>query len=338
MSLKQLHADDVRARERRQRIRTILWWLPSFLLHAFFIAVVGYYGYRQIVEERTKEEAEKPPADLDEEVYEQLAENIESVRFNELLKQLNDLQIILHNMDVLKNEFAKTFDEFAAEEARRAQEEDLVQQLFDRTLAFQDGAIADQTRVAEAARPLAEKMKGAEADPAAAQAAMKEDLNASFYPAYDRIQVNQADAQNTLDRIVNESRLIGLPQTAEKTEEVRELQLKANQKQTETHRNLEGNVWNLSRFPEAAKRITDQEDRRRRAEEEKAKFEEALAKHEAEARRLREAEKEDERVLAAAVREEESMNRALEKARKALEDAKSRLAAVQQPPAAEGAK
>ena len=334
MVLKQLHADDVRARERRQKIRTILWWLPSFLLHAALIAVVGYFGYRQIIEERKEEVAEKPVADLDEEVYEQLAESIESVRFNELLKQLTDLQIILHNMDVLKNEFAKTFDEFAQGEARQAQEDDLVQQLFDRTLAFQDRALDDQRKVAEASGPLAEKMKLAESDPETSQAAMKEDLNAVFYPAYDRIQVSQADAQNTLDRIVNESRLIGLPQTAEKTEEVRELQLKANQKQTETHRNLEGSVWNLSRFPEAAKRIADQEGRRDWATSEKAKFEAQLAQHEAEAKRLREAEKEDEKILAAAVREENSMKAEVEKARKALEEANAKLAAARaRPPA-----
>lgn len=329
MQAKTLRADDVRARERKQKIRTILWWLPSFFLHLFFIGLVGYFGYQKLVEERTKEEAEKPPADLDEEVYEALAENIESVRFNELLKQLQDLQIILHNMDVLKNEFAKTFDDFAAAEAEQAQKDDLVQQLFDRTLAFQGEAIGDQAKVAAAAPALAEKMKVAEADPAASQTAMKADLNASFYPAYDRIQVNQADAQNTLDRIVNEAKLIGLSQTAEKTEEVRELQLKASQKQRETHQNLEGNVWNLSRFPEAAKRLDDHGKRREKALEDKEKFKAELAKHEAEAARLREAEKEDAKALTAATKEADAANRDLEKAREALEKLNAKLAEVE---------
>lgn len=328
MNAKTLHAEDVRARERKQKIRNILWWLPSLLLHLVFIGFVGYFGYQKIVEEMTKEEAEKPPADLDEETYEQLAENIESVRFNELLKQLQDLQIILHNMDVLKNEFAKTFDEFSAAEGKQAQEEDLVIQLFDRALALQDNAIAAQGKVAEAAGPLAEKMKGAEADPKATHESLKADLNESFYPAYDRIQISQSDAQNALDRIVNEARLIGLKQTAEKTEEVRELQLQANQKQMETHRNLDGNVWNLSRFTEVQNKIKDHEKRRQSALNDIEKQKAAQARYEAEALRYRELQKEDEKLLAAAAKEEKAQAEALEKARKLLEEAQAKADAA----------
>ena len=311
-----LHADDVRARERGQRLRVILWWLPSILLHLLFVGVVGYFGYQKLVEERGPD-PEKPPEDLPEEVYEQLADTIESVRFNELLRQLTDLQIILHNMDVLKNEFSKTFDEFAAAEANAAVEEDLIRQLFDRTLILQDAVLIDQAALAEAARPLAETMRSAESDPESTGEALKTALDGTFHPAEDRIRINQADAQNVLDRIANEARLVGLPQTAAKTEEVRELQLQANRKESETASNLSGAVWNLSRFPEAARRIADQEARRDRAAAEKAKYEAQLAQHEAEAKRRREAEKEVGQQLEAAVREEKSRNDELAKAREA---------------------
>lgn len=330
MTAKTLHSEEVRARERRQKIRTILWWLPSLFLHLALIGVVGYFGYQKLVEEISKEEAEKPPADLDEETYEQLSENIESVRFNELLKQLQDLQIILHNMDVLKNEFAKTFDEFAEAEAKQAQEDNLVQELFDRAIALQNNALTDQGKVADAAIPLAQKMQGAEADPAAASSAMRQDLNTHFFPAYDRIHINQADAQNALDRIVNEARLIGLNETAAKTEEVRELQLQANQKQTETHRNLEGTVHNLTRFPEVARNISEHEKRRQSALNDVQKFTELAQKLDSEARRLRQEAKATEATLATAKAEEKAKAEALAKAQKAFEEATAKATAAKQ--------
>ena len=287
-----LHADDVRARNRRQSIRTVLWWLPSILLHLFVVGLVGYFGWRKIVEDRIQEEPERPPADLSEETYEALAENIESVRLSEILRQLQALQIILHNMDVLRNEMAKNFDEFAAAEAREVEEEDLVQNLFDRTLALQDAAAAKQSGAAEAAAALAAAFRAAPADAETAAQTMDATLRESLLPAYESIAASQADAQNTLDRIANEARLVGLPETARLTEEVRQIQLQANQRQEETRHNAESSVWNLSRLPEVRKRIAEREASRERSLQDKAKAEAALERHLADAASFRQREKE----------------------------------------------
>ena len=319
------HADDVRARNRRQSIRTVLWWLPSILLHVVVVGFVGYFGWRKIVEDRAAEEPERPPADLSEEVYESLADNIESVRLSEILRQLQALQVILHNMDVLRNEMAKSFDEFAAGEAREVAEEELVQALFDRTLALQDAAAERQSGAAQAATSLAEAMRAAPADADAAAKAMDTTLKGSLLPAYEAIASSQADAQNTLDRIANEARLVGLPETARLTEEVRQIQLQANQRQEETWHNAESSVWNLSRLPEVRKHIADREASRERTLQDKAKAEAALEKHLADAKQFRQKEKEAE-AEAARLREAAAANPTDKNAAKAVRGAENRRA------------
>lgn len=309
-----LHADEVRARERRQTIWTILWWLPSIILHLLFISAVGYYGWQEFVEKPDPEKAAKPPAELDAETYEQLAETIESVRLNEILKQLDELQIILHNMDVLKNEIAKTYDEFAEAEAEQAKEEDLVDKLFERTLALQDTTAEKLEKAADASKRLSEAAQKYESDPNSLEEVRKI-ANNEIAPAYDNITTAQSDAHNTLDRIANEAKLIGLPETARLTEEVRDIQLQANQKQSETSGNLEGAIANQSRFQDTANNIKKRDEQIRSIAEERAKAEESLAKHEAEAKRLREEEK--------AAREELTQaDKTINEAREALNKAK----------------
>ena len=313
-----LHADEVRARNRRQTIRTILWWLPSILLHVTAVGLVGYFGWRKIVEERAPE-PERPPADLSEETYEALADNIESVRLSEILRQLQALQVILHNMDVLRNEMARNFDEFAAGEAREVEEEDLVQNLFDRTLALQDAAADRQSGAAEAADALAASMRAAPADAEAAAKAMDATLREALLPAYESIAASQADAQNTLDRIANEARLVGLPETARLTEEVRQIQLQANQRQEETRQNAESDVWNLSRLAEVRRHIAEREASRERSLQDKAKAESSLEKHLADAALFRQREKD-------AVAEAVDQRKAVETARAEAEAVRARLA------------
>ncbi len=324
------HADDVRERNRRQKIRTILWWLPSLFLHLAMFAAVGYFGYTKYIEEKKKQEEPPPPPDLSEEVYEKLSEHIESVRLSEIYKQLLDLQIILHNMDVMKNQIAKTYDEFAEAEADKSKEDNLVDNLFERAIAHQEATLAEQQKV-RANEALAKSMSEVSSRPEATEE-MKRALNQNA-PSYDAITASQADTQTTLDRIVNETKLIGLKETARLTEGVREIQLQENMKQSAARQNVEGAVWDLGRYNDNHKRLQDTETRADGAKEAKRQHEEKLAQEKAEVQRLAQEVVADEKEAAQVRAEHEKAAKeardARERAGKSLEAAKQELGAAQ---------
>lgn len=316
-----LHADEVRARERRQAIGTILWWLPSILLHALLVAAVGYYGWQELVEKPDPEKAAAPPAELDAATYERLAETIESVRLNEILRQLDALQVILHNMDVLKNEIAKTYDEFAEAEAAQAQEDALVDKLFERTLALQDRAAERQAAAADASARLTEAARSYASAPASLEA-VRQIAGDELAPAYDAITAAQSDAHGALDRIANEAKLIGLPETARLTEEVRDIQLETNKKQSETGENLESAISNQSAYRDTSGRIQRRDEQIRRLVGERTKAEENLAHHEAVAKRFREEEAAAKEALVQADKALAEAREAQQQARREREEAR----------------
>ena len=117
----QMFAEDVRRRERRQRFLLPIWQILSFALHALgFICLVLFTPLREIVIPEPKEAKSDP--NLTAEQFEALAENVQTIRLNELMEQLNALQIILHNMDTMKNEILEDYDSFAEHEQPKAKE------------------------------------------------------------------------------------------------------------------------------------------------------------------------------------------------------------------------
>ena len=139
-----MFAEDLRMRERRRRLQAPFWQTISFILHGvFFIALVMFTPLREIVMPQEKP-VEYSPAPVSSDQLEKISEDLQSVRLNELLEQLQSLQIILHNMDMMKNDMLKDYDKFAASEQNSAKES--LKEVFDRILVEQQKTLEEQKK------------------------------------------------------------------------------------------------------------------------------------------------------------------------------------------------
>ena len=117
-----LFSDEIRERERRRRRKDLLWSVASFVLHvAVFAAIVMMTPVKSLVFDKEKKKA-NPAADLSADRIEQIADSLSQARINELLRQLEALQAVLHNMDLMKEELQKDYDAFAAKSAESLKE------------------------------------------------------------------------------------------------------------------------------------------------------------------------------------------------------------------------
>ena len=137
-----LFSDEIRARERRRRRKDLLWSVASFVLHvAVFAAIVLMTPVKSLVFEKEKKKA-NPAADLSADRIEQIADSLSQARINELLRQLEALQAVLHNMDLMKEELQKDYDAFAASSAESLKE--TLTKALDEVEAAQKEATAEQ--------------------------------------------------------------------------------------------------------------------------------------------------------------------------------------------------
>ncbi len=241
-----MFAQDVRRRERRQYVQMPFWQILSFVFHlGGFIALIVFTPLREIVIPERKVEKSNPNITADR--IRQLSTSIQTVRLNELMEQLNSLQIILHNMDKMKNDILTDFDAFAAIEGGSAGES--FAELFDKIIAEQEETIAAQEKIrsglAETIKLLKdetarEETDGDETDISEAAGRIVEALDpvSSQFPVVDAAQAN---AQHLMDRATVEAQFLGMPKTAEATAVLRDTQLKANLLQ----RNLQTNLGKM---------------------------------------------------------------------------------------------
>ena len=123
-----LFSDEIRRRERERRRSEPKWALLSFLLHLLaFAAIVFLTPVKELV---MPEKAEPEPMVVSADRLEEMAETLQESRVQELLRQLEDMQSVLHNMDVMKEQLAKDYDALAEQGAVdvRQQMEDLVRE------------------------------------------------------------------------------------------------------------------------------------------------------------------------------------------------------------------
>ena len=71
-----------------------------------FAAIVMMTPVKSLVFDKEKKKA-NPAADLSADRIEQIADSLSQARINELLRQLEALQAVLHNMDLMKEELQK---------------------------------------------------------------------------------------------------------------------------------------------------------------------------------------------------------------------------------------
>ncbi|MCL1910010.1 MAG: hypothetical protein FWG05_03635 [Kiritimatiellaeota bacterium] len=227
-------AGEVRGRERRRYTAMPVWGIVSFATHCVIIAaLIWFTPLREII---IPDRANKPyeKLELDPDKLEKLAQDLQSIRLNELLRQLEDLQSIYYNMEMMKNDILKDYDAFAEQQEGTVRE--LVSQSIGRVILEQEKTVAEQKVAQVSANVISELQVRDITDTNVTQKITHEhNVYNNTVPAIDSAQAN---AQNLLDKVSVEAELIGLVKTAEAAVTLRDVQLDANTMQRETRRNL----------------------------------------------------------------------------------------------------
>jgi hypothetical protein len=225
-------SDDIRERQRKQRNLAPIWPTLSFLLHLLgFALLVIFTPLRELVIEEKKPEPSRLSQASAEEL-EEIDEMVEAARENEIAQYLMELQTILHNMEFMKNELLKSFDEFAKQEAVEVKSE--MQQLFDKVLEKQTTSAELQTKIEQVIDEVIEQEKQ---DISLAAAEVVQKIADSEKPLKE-VEDSQAIAQNLLDVIVTKAQITEMKKTAEATEVARKAQLEINDLQAESRQKL----------------------------------------------------------------------------------------------------
>lgn len=238
-------SDDIRERQRRQRNMAPLWPLLSFLLHlTLFALLVIFTPIKEILIKEKEPPKSTRLSEMTEKELEKIDDNIEMARENEIAQYLMELQTILHNMEFMKNELLKSFDEFAKQEAEQVKPE--MEQLFDKVIEKQNRSIELQAKVEAVVEEVAELEKNNEVAQIKDSVAQKITESEN---ALKEIEESQAVAQNLLDVIVAKAQITEMEKTAEATEVARKAQLEINELQAEARQTLfelrDGNAWQI---------------------------------------------------------------------------------------------
>ena len=297
-----LFSDEIRERERKRRRKDLLWSVVSFVLHVvLFGAIVMLTPVKSLVFDKEKKKA-NPAADLPADRIEQIADSLSQARINELLKQLEALQTVLHNMDLMKEELQKDYDSFAEQSSVNIKED--LSKMIDEVEKAQKAAQAEQApMVGKVEKMLAEERLDLMDE------ARSKWLSAAAFDLItvdgDKVGDAQARAGNTLDRIQVQAQFGGYRKTAEASEKVRDAQLEAatmqNQAQKEASEigsrlgDYRGKTQDLANHE---KWLTEQKERLEKANVERKDAEVQIAdasKKRDDAERERNAAQEDER-------------------------------------------
>ena len=215
-------ADEIRERERVRRRREMLWNAASVAFHvALVAAIVWMTPARSLIAERKKK---NPAEHLPPERIEQISDALSQARVNELLRQLEALKTVLHNMDLMKEQLQRDYDAFAGESA-----EDVKQAMLrelDVAEAAQKAALAEQAPViGKVERMFAEE--GLDLMDEERSRWLQHTAEFLVREDGEKIADAQARAGNALDRIQVQAGFAGYRKTAEASEKVRDAQMEA---------------------------------------------------------------------------------------------------------------
>ena len=228
-----LFSDEIRERERRRRRKDLLWSIASFTVHiVIFGAVLLMTPVKSLVFEKEKKKA-NPAADLSADRIEQIADSLSQARVNELLKQLEALQTVLHNMDLMKEKLQEDYDAFAADSSENLKET-LARALDEVEKAQKDATAAQGPVIGKVEKMVAEEKLDLKDE------ARSKWLNTAAGELMTRDGESVADAQaragNTLDRIQVQAEFGGYRKTAEATEKFRGAQMEAASMQNQAQK------------------------------------------------------------------------------------------------------
>ena len=277
-----LFSDQIRARERARRRAAPIWNAFSFILHlVLFAVIVLCTPVRELLVPEPREQTMEIAADR----IEDMAETLTEARARELLRQIEDMQAVLHNMDVMKEELAKDYDTFAAQNAADVRQE--LDQLVAETAAEQRRSVEAQQAVQEAVRELV----AIETREDLADASVNDRLQAKARRLQEELaektNTAQANAVNALDKLQVKAEFAGYRKTSEAAEKFRDAQVEAGRLQdtaqtasVEAAEALQPVVQNEKFIAEAERKIAEAKENLSAAEAKKADADRRIAQEE----------------------------------------------------------
>lgn len=276
-----LFSDEIRERMRRRRRKDLLWSVASFFLHVvLFGAIILLTPAKSLVFDE-KKEVKDAAKDLSADRIEQIADSLSQARINELLRQLEAMQAVLHNMDLMKEELQRDYDAFAGKTAEDMKTT-LGNLLNDAERAQKDAQESQSPVIAQVERMLAEERLDLRDEERSKWLRMSAEQLLTVDG--DKVGDAQARAGNALDQVQVKAQFGGYRKTAEASEKVRDAQIEAatmqNQAQKEASEigarmgSYRGKVSDLENHEKALAR---ERERLAKAEQEKKDAETKLA-------------------------------------------------------------
>ena len=269
-----LFSDEIRERERRRRRNGALWSVASFILHvALFAVIILMTPVKSLVFEDAKKAPKDAAKDLSADRIEEIAEALSEARINELMRQLDELQTVLHNMDLMKEELQKDYDAFAESSAEDVKDE--LSKLLDEAEQAQRDAVKHQEPMVEQVKAMLAEERADLTDEARAKRLRQaaEDL---MLKTGEKVNDAQARAGNALDRVQVQAEFVGLAKTADASEKVRDAQIEASSLQNQAKKEAADVAYKMAEYQKQVrelasreKALAEQKDRLQTAEAER---------------------------------------------------------------------
>ena len=232
-----LFSDDIKERQKNQRRMAAVWPTLSLILHIIgFILLVIFTPLREIIIKEKKQESPSQLSRMSEEQLQDLAEEVEEARENEIAQYLEELQTILHNMEFMKNELLKDYDEMAQQESEQVKSE--MEQLFEAVIEQQEVSLENQQESEAFIEDLADMQEQATTQEAVQQIANAVNKNEQSFKDAEQAQ---ALAQNLLDVIAAKAEITGMEKTTKAAQTAFKTQQEVNALQAESKQL----VWDL---------------------------------------------------------------------------------------------
>lgn len=307
-----LFSDDMRERQKKQRRVAAVWPVLSFILHVLVFGILVFCTpLREIIIPERKEEQPSALSQLNEYELQEIDQNIEEARENEIAKYLEELQTILHNMEYMKNELLKDYDDYAEEYAEDVKPE--MEEIFELLIEKQEQSLEIQQETEEFVEELVDDQE-AIVDEATLEETIQS-VNENEQDFKD-IEAAQADAQNLLDILTAKAEISGMDNTAKAAELAYEAQQDVNELQAE----MKQLVWELRAEDSKAK-----EEAEKKKEEEEKLASELTPKRQAAEKTLEQERQEREQAtqeLATAEKEKQEAEKERNEARQEMDQAR----------------
>ena len=316
-----LLSDDIRRRERRKRRSAPLWNVLSFLIHAIVFAVIVFCTPVKDLVFDEEEKKSDPAADLSAERIEQISDALSQARVNELLRQLDALQAVLHNMDLMKEELQQDYDTFAEKSGTDLKQ--TLAQFIDTAEASQQTAVREQVPIVDAARDLLAEERSNLKDEARSRK-LRDTSTHLQEEGFAKVDTAQANAGNALDRVQVQAEFAGFEKTATAAGKLRDAQIEAASMQRQAQKEVVDIAYEMSRYFDANRRVEQTQQQIKQQSERLAKAEADLEKFTTERERFEQARVEAEQKRDASERDRSRFERDRQQAERQRNQAEQR--------------